>query len=53
MKLQQIMISEWLRKMTNLPIDFQFQKRTAANEEFGGPEHERQAIGINIRGRYL
>lgn len=52
-KMQQLAISEWLRKMTGLPVDFQFQKRTKANEEYGSAEHPRNAIGLNIRGNIL
>ena len=39
-------ISMWLSKRTGLPIDFQFQRMTEANEEFGRDEHGRNAIGI-------
>jgi hypothetical protein len=35
--------SELGRKMTGLPIDFQIQRRTQANEKFDGP---RSALGI-------
>lgn len=42
-------ISEWLRARTGLPIDFQVQRQSHANEEYKqGPDrlHERQAIGF-------
>jgi hypothetical protein len=39
-------ISEWLSKRTGLPIDFQFQRRSKANEDYPGPEHPRNAVGI-------
>ena len=35
-------ISAWLRHLTGLPIDFQFQKQTVANAKHGG---ERQGLG--------
>lgn len=35
-------ISEWVTARTGLPIDFQFQRSTQANEEFDGP---RNAVG--------
>lgn len=38
-------ISERLSKLTGLPIDFQFQKRTPANERYKG---ERSAMGLKI-----
>jgi hypothetical protein len=38
-------ISEWLTKRTGLPIDFQFQPMTHANERHKGP---RSALGIRI-----
>lgn len=38
-------ISEWLESRTNLPIDFQFQRATEANELFPSPEHRRNAVG--------
>jgi hypothetical protein len=34
------------REMTGLPIDFQIQEMTRANEQYGAPEHLRSAIGI-------
>lgn len=36
--------SEWLRKASGLPVDFQFQRRTEANAEFPG---ERSALGMH------
>jgi hypothetical protein len=41
-------ISLQLQQATGLPIDFQFQRRSDANAEFG-EEHKRNALGI-IRG---
>jgi hypothetical protein len=38
-------ISEWLSKKSSLPIDFQFQPQSHANERHKGP---RSAIGIRI-----
>lgn len=29
-------LSEWLQSRTNLPVDFQFQRMTNANQEFDG-----------------
>jgi hypothetical protein len=40
-----VSISQWLSKLTGLPIDFQFQPQTHANEKHKGP---RYAIGIRI-----
>jgi len=40
-----VSISEYLSKVTGLPIDFQFQPQTHANERHKGP---RNAIGIRI-----
>lgn len=39
-------ISAWLSKATGLPIDFQFQPQTHANERHSGPRH---AYGTSIR----
>lgn len=33
-------------KMTGLPIDFQIQQQTYANEHFGKPGHQRSALGL-------
>ena len=38
-------ISEWLSKRTGLPVDFQFQPQTHANERHKGP---RSAIGLKF-----
>lgn len=38
-------ISAWLRDRTGLPIDFQIQQRTSANENHDG---ERHALGIAL-----
>ena len=40
-----VSISAWLSKVTGLPIDFQFQPQTHANERHPGP---RNAIGFRI-----
>jgi hypothetical protein len=40
-----VTISQWLSKQTGLPIDFQFQKRSVANERFDG---QRQALGLYV-----
>lgn len=32
-------ISEWVAARTGLPIDFQFQQATSANQKFHGPRH--------------
>jgi hypothetical protein len=42
-KFLNVAISEWIQGRTKLPIDFQFQRCTQANEEFTG---RRNAIGI-------
>ena len=36
--------SEWLRKASGLPVDFQFQRQTEANAEFPGA---RSALGMH------
>lgn len=36
LKFLNVAISEWLSARTGLPIDFQFQRATNANAEFGG-----------------
>lgn len=41
--------SEWLRARTGLPVDFQIQQRTAANEMFEGA---RNACGMFISSKY-
>ena len=38
-----ISISKWLRDQTGLPVDFQFQPQTHANEQHKGP---RNALGL-------
>lgn len=43
-----VAISERLSKLTGLPIDFQFQPQTHANERHKGQRH---AIGIHIAPR--
>lgn len=43
-----LVVSLWGRHVTGLPIDWQMQQRTAANDEFGG--HRRNALGISRRG---
>lgn len=39
-------ISEWLGARTGLPIDFQIQRMTQANEEHPSKEHPRHGIGL-------
>lgn len=39
-------VSVWGQKVTGLPIDFQVQRVSDANDEFGGP---RDPIGIDAR----
>jgi hypothetical protein len=39
-------ITAWLRHMTDLPIDFQFQRQTQANEKYKG--RRRNAIGNGL-----
>ncbi len=34
------------KEMTGLPIDFQIQRMSEANEEFGSKDHPRSAIGF-------
>ncbi len=38
--------SELGKSMTRLPIDFQIQPSSYANESYGKPEHPRSAIGL-------
>jgi hypothetical protein len=42
-------ISEWLSVRTGLKIDFQFQRSTEANAEYGG--RPRSALGIFVTAR--
>lgn len=48
-KVMNISISAWLKAMTGLPIDFQFQKTSEANKEY--PKQQRSCIGINVKGK--
>ncbi len=41
-----VAVSEWLSNRTGLPIDFQIQRMTQANEKFPGPRH---ALGIFLQ----
>jgi hypothetical protein len=41
--LMTVAISDWLRKVTGLPVDFQFQPRTHANDRHSG---KRNAVGL-------
>lgn len=41
-----IAISHWLQKRTGLPVDFQIQARTPANNEF--PDGQRSALGLYL-----
>lgn len=43
-----VAVSEWLRARTGLPIDFQFQRLTQANEMFPGAGG-RSALGIGTK----
>lgn len=43
--LMSVAISQWLSQASGLPIDFQFQKASLANERFKGP---RNALGIYV-----
>jgi len=43
-------ISDWLRKQTDLPIDFQFQPQTHANARHNGP---RNAVGMRIAKQHV
>ena len=38
-------ISDWLKSVTGLPVDFQFQKRSLANERFTGT---REALTMHV-----
>lgn len=44
-----ISISHWLRLRTGLPIDFQIQPQSFANDKFGNHEHPRNALGMFTR----
>jgi len=46
--LMTVAISQWLSKETGLPIDFQFQPMTFANERHKGPRH---AVGLRYTPR--
>lgn len=41
-----VSISDWLQKLTGLPVDFQFQPQTHANDRFKGP---RDAMGFKVK----
>lgn len=43
LSLMNVAISGWLSERSGLPIDFQFQRRTEANDEFKG---HRSALGL-------
>lgn len=49
-ELLSLAISTYLRDRTGLPVDFQVQQRTAANEKHTGP---RNPLGLTRRGRRL
>lgn len=38
-------LSAWFRHVTGLPVDFQFQKQTLANERYPSRAHPRNALG--------
>lgn len=42
-----VAISDWLSKQTGLPVDFQFQPQTHANDRHKG---SRNAIGMRFKG---
>lgn len=44
-----ISISSWLKSMTGLPVDFQFQKTSKANEEY--KSEPRSCIGWVVKGK--
>ena len=46
LKFLNVAISEWVQARTQLPIDFQFQRMTDANDEFPSPEHPRNCVGM-------
>ena len=41
-----VTLSEWLSRETGLPIDFQIQTQSHANENWSGKEHKRNPLGI-------
>ncbi len=43
LKLLNVVISDWIAARTSLPIDFQFQRSTEANQSFPGP---RNPVGL-------
>jgi hypothetical protein len=43
LKFLNVAVSEWVQARTGLPIDFQFQRMTEANEKFKGP---RNSMGL-------
>lgn len=47
-KVMNISISSWLKSLTGLPVDFQFQKTSEANKEF--PRQPRSSIGLVVKG---
>lgn len=44
LKLLNQMVTWWAMHMTRLPIDFQFQRQTQANEQY--PKQPRNALGV-------
>jgi hypothetical protein len=48
LKFLNVAVSEWLKQLTGMPIDFQFQDTTKANAEFNGI---RSALGMAIGGK--
>lgn len=44
-----ISISAWLKSVTGLPIDFQFQKTSEANKEY--PDQPRSCVGLVVKGK--
>lgn len=49
-----VAVSEWLQARTGLPIDFQFQRLSAANAEHGRAQgKKRNAIGVPVDGDWV
>ena len=42
-------VSEYLRAATGLPVDYQVQRMSAANEKFPSNKHKRNALGMKGR----
>ena len=46
-----MVVSDWLKARTGLPIDFQFQDHTEANKKHDGPRNPMGCRAINYRGK--